>query len=57
MILHPDLREFVEFLSSEKSEFLIVGAHALAHYVTPRYTGHLDILIRASPFSVEANDR
>ena len=54
MILHLDLREFLGFLNSEKSEFLIVGAHALAHYATPRYTGDLDIFARISAANADA---
>jgi hypothetical protein len=27
-------------------EFLVVGAYALAFHGAPRYTGHMDILIR-----------
>jgi len=49
MPLPKDLREFIESLNSHLVEYLIVGAHALAWYGVPRYTGDLDVLIRTSP--------
>ena len=49
MPLHSDLREFIELLNSHRVEYLIVGAHALAFHGHPRYTGDIDILVRASP--------
>ena len=49
MRLHSDLREFIELLNSHRVEYLIVGAHALAFHGHPRYTGDIDILVRASP--------
>ncbi|MEK7794814.1 MAG: hypothetical protein AAB353_09805 [Candidatus Hydrogenedentota bacterium] len=42
------MKEFVELLNSAKIDYLIVGAHAMAFYGVPRYTGDLDILVRAS---------
>lgn len=42
-------RDFVEMLSAlceANSDFLIVGAHALAVHGPPRYTGDFDIWIR-----------
>jgi hypothetical protein len=49
MPLPKDLREFIESLNSRRVEYLIVGAHALAWYGVPRYTGDLGVLIRTSP--------
>ena len=49
MPLQKDLREFIESLNSHRVEYLIVGAHALAFYGIPRYTGDIDILIHNSP--------
>jgi len=45
-------RDFVEMLFAlceARAEFLIVGAHALAAYGPPRYTGDIDIWIRPTP--------
>ncbi len=49
MPLPSGLREFIELLNSHRVEYLIVGAHALAFHGHPRYTGDIDILVRASP--------
>jgi hypothetical protein len=43
MPLSKDLREFVELLNSNRVEYLIVGAFAVAYHGFPRYTGDLDI--------------
>ena len=49
MRLSSDLREFLELLNSRGVEYVIVGAHSLAFHGHPRYTGDLDILVRATP--------
>jgi predicted nucleotidyltransferase len=49
MRLSSDLREFLELLNSRGVEYVIVGAHSLAFHGRPRYTGDLDILVRAAP--------
>ena len=48
MKLSKGLREFIESLNSHNVEYLIVGAFALAYYGCPRYTGDVDVFIRAS---------
>ena len=48
MRLSKDWREFIELLNSAGIEYVIVGAHSLAFHGRPRYTGDLDILIRAN---------
>jgi hypothetical protein len=48
MRLSNDLREFLESLNSRGVDCVIVGAHSLAFHGRPRYTGDLDILVRAS---------
>ncbi len=49
MRLSNDLREFLELLNSRGVDYVIVGAHNLAFHGLPRYTGDLDILVRAAP--------
>ena len=49
MPLPKDWRAFIESLNSNKVEYLIVGAVALARHGFPRYTGDLDVLIRSTP--------
>ena len=49
MALSKDSREFLESLNFRGIEYVIVGAHSLAFHGRPRYTGDLDILVRATP--------
>jgi hypothetical protein len=46
MDLSPDLNELLESFRSQKVEFIVVGAHALAFHGVPRFTGDLDLLVR-----------
>lgn len=48
MRLSNDLKEFLESLNSRGVDYVIVGAHSLAFHGRPRYTGDLDILVRAT---------
>jgi hypothetical protein len=47
--MNRDFVEMLSALSAAGARFLIVGAHALAAYGTPRATGDLDIWIDAAP--------
>ena len=49
MALSKDSREFLESLNSRGIDYVIVGAHSLAFHGRQRYTGDLDILVRATP--------
>jgi hypothetical protein len=53
MPLNKDLREFVELLNSNRVEYLVVGAFAVAWYGYPRFTADLDVLIRADSSNAE----
>lgn len=46
--LSEDLIEFVELLSSNEVEFLLVGGHAVAFYGRARYTEDLALFLRKS---------
>lgn len=46
MLFTREFREFVELLNSNKVEYLVVGAFAVAWHGHPRFTGDLDIWIR-----------
>ena len=48
MRLSNDLREFLELLNCRGVDYVIVGAHSLAFHGRPRYTGDLEILVRAT---------
>ena len=49
MRLNKDLREFLALLNSNRVEYLVVGAFAVAYHGFPRYTGDLDLFVRPSP--------
>jgi hypothetical protein len=51
-MLSRDFKEFVELLNSNKVEYLMVGAHALAAHGRPRYTGDLDLWIRVNNHNI-----
>ncbi len=46
MPLPTDFRELLRSFLSHEVDFIVVGAHALAHHGHPRFTGDLDLLIR-----------
>jgi hypothetical protein len=46
MEVQQDFRDLLALFNAHKVEYVIVGAHALAYYGAPRYTGDLDIFIR-----------
>lgn len=54
MKLHPDLREFIELLNSQKVDYVVVGGHAVAFHGHPRFTGDIDFLVRPSSGNAEA---
>lgn len=46
MNLHDDWKEFCALLNSNKVEYLVVGAFALAFHGLPRLTADVDVWIR-----------
>jgi hypothetical protein len=48
MATNPDFRDLFSALFAEGAEYLLVGAHAVMLYTTPRYTKDLDIWVRPS---------
>ena len=52
-MLNKDFKEFAELLNSTGVEYLIVGGYALAAHGHPRYTGDLDVWIRATENNIE----
>ena len=53
MQLSRDLREFVELLTANKVEYLVVGAFAVAWHGYARFTADIDFLIRPDPANAE----
>lgn len=47
--MHPDFLDMLSALDAAGSEYLIVGAHAVAAHGRPRATGDLDIWVRPTP--------
>jgi len=54
MQLPPDFREFLQFLHSEGTEYLLVGGYAVGYYGYPRATGDMDIWFAANRTNAEA---
>jgi Nucleotidyl transferase of unknown function (DUF2204) len=52
-LLNKDFKEFIELLHSNKVEFLVVGAHALAAHGRPRYTGDIDLWVRPTSDNIQ----
>ena len=47
MEIQKDFREFVELLNEHEVEFIIVGGYALAFHGAPRFTGDIDVFVKA----------
>lgn len=47
MKVQQDFKELLALFNEHKVEYVIVGAYALAFYGAPRYTGDMDILVKA----------
>ena len=47
MEIQKDFKELLELFNTHKVEYLIVGAYALAFRGAPRFTGDIDLLIKA----------
>ncbi|MHC4336018.1 MAG: nucleotidyltransferase domain-containing protein, partial [Planctomycetota bacterium] len=53
MEVQRDFKELLALLNEHRVEYLIVGAYALAFHGAPRYTGDLDILVKADKQNAE----
>jgi len=49
MEIPKDFKELLELFNSHKVEYLIVGAYALAFHGAPRFTGDIDLFVKADP--------
>ena len=47
MEVQPDFRDLLALFNEHKVEYLLVGGYALAFHGAPRYTGDLDLLVKA----------
>ncbi len=48
MELSQDFREWLACLNATKTDYVVVGGHALAHHGCPRFTGDIDVLVKPS---------
>ncbi len=48
-IMNRDFAEMLAALSEAGADFMVIEAHAVAVYASPRATGDLDIWIRSDP--------
>jgi len=48
MAHNQDWREWLESLNASGAEYVVVGGVALAHHGVVRYTGDIDVLVRAT---------
>jgi hypothetical protein len=53
MATNPDFRDLLSALSAEGADFIVVGAHAVMFYTSPRYTKDLDIWVRPTRENAE----
>lgn len=51
--MNRDFKEMLAALSEAEAEFMVIGAHAVAVYATPRATGDLDIWVHNTPDNAE----
>ena len=49
MTLHPDFKDFLRLLNSQRVEYLLVGGYAVGYHGYPRATGDMDIWIAVNP--------
>jgi hypothetical protein len=53
MAHNQDWREWLESLNASGVEYVVVGGIALAHHGVVRYTGDIDVMVRATPDNAE----
>ena len=53
MPVNPDFRDLFAALNGAGAEYLLVGGHAVAFHVAPRFTKDLDVWVRAMPDNAE----
>ena len=49
MDVNPDLIDLLNAFNNARARYLVVGAHAVAYYVEPRYTKGLDLWVDPDP--------
>ena len=54
MEVQQDFRDLLELFNKYKVDYIIVGAYALGFHGAPRYTGDLDVFVRANPVNARS---
>lgn len=49
MEVQPDFRDLLELFNVHNVDYMIVGGYALAFHGAPRFTGDLDVFVKADP--------
>ncbi len=53
MAVNLDFKELLENLNAYRVKYLLAGAHAVMHYVEPRYTKDIDIWVEPAPANAQ----
>ena len=53
MEAQSDFKELLALFNAHRVEYMVVGAHALAYHGAPRYTGDMDLFVRADSENAE----
>lgn len=53
MAIYQDFKELLESFNAQNVEYVVVGAHALAHHGVVRATKDIDVYVRPSPANSE----
>jgi len=48
MRVNPDFRDLIAALNDANADFLLIGGHAVAFHVAPRFTKEFDVWVRAT---------
>ena len=48
MRVNPDFRDLIAALNEAGAEFMLIGGHAIAFHVAPRFTKDFDVWVRAT---------
>jgi predicted nucleotidyltransferase len=53
MRVNRDYRDLLSALNVAEARYLVIGAHAVTYYTSPRYTKDIDLWVEARPANLE----
>ena len=56
-MVNPDYRDLLSGLNDAEARYLVIGAHAVTFYTSPRYTKDIDLWVDAVPDNLEKVSR